>query len=255
MSRSLLKRYELPAFFVLAYALSWTPSPGSVVPLGPLAAAVIVLSLTGGRPALEAFFRAGFRWRVAPRWYALAILVPPAATLAAVVATAAVGGVADTSKLPPLLEVLALPFVFFVMVGMGEEFAWRGFALPRLASRYGLPGGAFVLGVVHVFWHAPLIGTDFTASEAVPEALAVVAFSMFAARLWRGTAGSTFLPALAHVAVNTVGGPTLFRLFGSDDRLTLYWAWALLWVLAAGGTWVLLSRSAPLPGLEVPGAA
>ena len=46
-----IKRYPLVTFFSLAYALSWVPSlfeAHSILPLGPLFAALIMLALIGG---------------------------------------------------------------------------------------------------------------------------------------------------------------------------------------------------------------
>jgi hypothetical protein len=116
-----------------------------------------------------------------------------------------------------------------------------------------LLAGALLLGALHVPWHAPLIGTDFSLTEFVPLGVAIVAFSVFTAVLWTRAEGSMLLPALAHVAVNTAGGPTLFQMFGAADRLGLYWAWALLWVVASAAAWLLAAPArllAPSPALE-----
>src|SRR5690349_13277214 len=82
-----IKRYPLVVFFSLAYALSWAPSlfeAHSILPLGPLFAALIVLALIGGRAGVANFLRRIVQWRVGLRWYALALLMPVALTSTAV---------------------------------------------------------------------------------------------------------------------------------------------------------------------------
>ena len=120
-----IRRHPLLAFFAFAYALSWWPSVlylltgwGSpILGCGPFLAAIVVLSLTNGKPGLKQLFHSMLKWRVAPRWWAVAILLPVAVTLAAAGMNIALGAQipsgADlgrwTSVLPTALVILLIP--------------------------------------------------------------------------------------------------------------------------------------------------
>src|SRR5215218_5720365 len=88
---SLFRRHTLISFFVLSYALSWWPSilyaldlsPQPVAGFGPFLAALIVLALTRGKGGVGGLLRRMVRWRVGPRWYAVALLLPAGIATAA----------------------------------------------------------------------------------------------------------------------------------------------------------------------------
>ncbi len=55
------------------------------------------------------------------------------------------------------LTVLGLNFVLvFLIAGPGEEFGWRGFALPRLERGLTPLRAALVVGLMWWAWHLPL---------------------------------------------------------------------------------------------------
>src|SRR5918994_1104587 len=90
---SLVRRYPLITFFVLACALSWWPSilyvidlsPQPIVGFGPFLAALVVLAITQGKAGIVGLLRRMVRWRVAPVWYAVALLLPVTISLTAAV--------------------------------------------------------------------------------------------------------------------------------------------------------------------------
>ena len=90
-------------------------------------AAIVVLSLTSGKPGLKQLFRSMLKWRVAPRWWAVAILLPIAVTLAAAGMNIALGAQipsgADlgrwTSVPPTALVILLIPLFGRSLGGAG----------------------------------------------------------------------------------------------------------------------------------------
>jgi membrane protease YdiL (CAAX protease family) len=243
--RGFARRHQLVAFFTLACAFSWWAwvwyqfdPVGADAPIfasGPFVAALVMLALVGGRPALRAWFAKIVHWRVGPVWYAFALLVPPALTFAAVVVQLATGGGLVPGRVVPGAGALAAQFAFvLVYVGLGEESAWRGYALPRLMAGRSALAAALLLGVLHAAWHLPLFGVEYhLGGNMAPWALSVVAFSVVTAWVWTHTGGSLLLPMLMHASVNSV--TFVWRWFAGPDPVRLWWIWAALWVALAVG--------------------
>jgi membrane protease YdiL (CAAX protease family) len=242
------RRHPLTLFFGLACAFTWWAwvwyrlDPGHVdapmFPLGPFVAALVMLALTGGRPALRAWLGKIVGWRVRPVWYAFVLLVPVVVTFAAVALARATGASFTAERVVPGAAAVATQFaVVLLWVGLGEEPAWRGYALPRLMVGRSALTAALVLGVLHVLWHLPLFGVSYHRDNGVPWALSVVAFSVVTAWAWTHTGGSLLLPMLMHASVNSV--TFVWQWFGGPDQVRLWWIWAALWVVLAAGVVVV----------------
>jgi hypothetical protein len=97
-----------------------------------------------------------FKWRVAARWYAAALLAGPllvAAVLFALLLVSPVflpGIVTTDDRVALLLFGLA-----WGLVGGGllEELGWTGFAVPRLRLRYGAVATGLIVGLLWGAWH------------------------------------------------------------------------------------------------------
>ena len=98
------------------------------------------------------------RWRVAPIWYAVAILGPLGITLGAITLHMALGGQPPSlGGMIGLLPTLVIYVVYMmIFVALGEEVGWRGYALPALQARYGALISSVILGVAWALWHLPL---------------------------------------------------------------------------------------------------
>jgi membrane protease YdiL (CAAX protease family) len=51
---------------------------------------------------------------------------------------------------------------------IAEELGWRGFALPRLQSKYNALISSLILGVIWTFWHIPFFFTTGATQMSIP---------------------------------------------------------------------------------------
>jgi membrane protease YdiL (CAAX protease family) len=92
---------------------------------------------------------------------------------------------------------------------IGEEFGWRGFALPRLLERYSPLNASVRLGLIHAAWHIPLFfipGMPQTRVSFPLFALGVVSIATFDTALYLRTSASLLLAILVHLLANVCGG-------------------------------------------------
>jgi uncharacterized protein len=217
-----VRRHPLAAYWAFAFALSWaywiplvvTAGQRSHFPglLGPMVAGVLVTGMLGGWPGLRALAAAAVRWRVAARWYLLALAPLPAGLLGvAVVALAGSGwpSGAALSAMPGLPEVgwLGVFLLALVVNGYGEEVGWRGVAWPLLRRRHGVAGAALLLTGPWALWHLPTfwIATglaDFDRLLIPGWLLGLAAGSVVLGWLYERTGGSLLLAALFHAGLN-----------------------------------------------------
>jgi membrane protease YdiL (CAAX protease family) len=244
------------AFVVLTFALSWSlwfasgvTSPGGpnqlLFLLGVFSPGIVAIGLTaftGGRFALTTLLRRLIDWEVPARWYVFAAFYMVAIKLTtALVHRVAFGAWPVFGQEPLLLMVGATVASTMMGVQAGEELGWRGYALPKLADRFGLPVASVLLGVIWALWHLPLfwapVGDTFGQSFPL-YLLQVVALSVTIAWLYSNTRGSLLPVMLLHAAVNNTKDivPSVDR--GATDIWSLSHspvAWitvALMWLCA-----------------------
>src|SRR5437867_3768196 len=104
--KAFLIRHRLPAFFLLAFVLSWYPWIIALVrgrtsgpnPLGPLVAGIIMTAIVSGRLGLREFFGRLVRCRVGAKWYAIIFGMPVLVCLLAVAITVFIVGTSQVSS-------------------------------------------------------------------------------------------------------------------------------------------------------------
>jgi membrane protease YdiL (CAAX protease family) len=163
------------------------------------------------------------RGQVAARWYVFALAYIPAIKLtAAAIHRLAFGAWprfgSDPLLLIPLAIAVSTPFQ------AGEEVGWRGYALPRLAERFGLPFASVLLGLLWGLWHLPqffIPEADTYGQSFVLFVAQVTAMSVAMAWLYAKTGGSLLLVMLMHAAVNNAKDIVPSALAGASDPFAL----------------------------------
>jgi uncharacterized protein len=217
----LMRRHPLVTFFLLVFILTWVVwlPRASGAPLGvlgqawtwiPAIAALLAAALTGGRGALRELGSRLVRWRVGWQWYVVVILGPAVFSLAVAGIYTLFGGSWAEAAPPAILAgpLLLLPLFLAILTltdGLGEELAWRGFALPRLLTRYNALVASVVLGVIWALWHLPLLWTEGNGMFHLPVWLLLLdltAKSILFTWVFLHTRGSVLIAMLFHGATN-----------------------------------------------------
>jgi membrane protease YdiL (CAAX protease family) len=202
---SAVRRHPLVSFFVLTYVIAWAFVPfGSFGAFAPLVAALVVAPLAHGRAGLVELGRRLVRWRVRWYWYALAVGVPLAVHLVAVV----LGGVGLV--LTPTVGAALLAFLIRLVNPtdgpLGEEPGWRGFALPGMQARLSPLVSTAILAVVITVWHLPLafLEAGDPGSNVAIIVVGTVAVTFWYSWLFDHTGGSVLLVVVAHAVEGAI---------------------------------------------------
>jgi len=233
--------HPLFSYFSVAYAIKWivlipyTLAAWGIIAgdwsaafilatFGPFVAGVVMVNLVEGRAGLSRLKNGIRQWRLGWRWLLFLLVGIPALVMLGVIVQP--GAFAGFLGVPPTLLVsypLTYALVWFGGGGVNEEVGWRGFALPRMQTRYGPLWGTLALGVIHCFWHleeflTPAQGggpgtgwTPFVVDLPIFLVL-VVSFNIIITWIFNRTKGSLFAVISAHASVDTPQA-TLLPLF------------------------------------------
>jgi uncharacterized protein len=244
MSRILapVKRHPLTTFFILAYALSWWAwipyavgtFPNPVASFGPFLAAVVVLAVTEGKAGLVGLFRRMLRWRVAPGWYAVALLLPAVLAASATALNVLLGAqppsAAQLGAWTGIFSTFAIVILIPGVGGAWEEPGWRGYALPRLQSGRSALVAALILAALIAGWHLPLMVVgQVHYSDIVLIFAGVIVLNW----VFNNAKGSVLIIMLMHAANNAVAGSFFAPMFSGADSVREAWLVALVWWVVA----------------------
>lgn len=236
-ARGLISSLPVPALFLGAF--------------GPMVASVAITAQEGGRAGLRLLLSRVTRWRVAPVWYAVAILGPIALTLGTMVLNVAFGGRPPelSAIVGALPTVMVLSLYMLVQVGIGEEVGWRGYALPKLQSGYSALISSVILGVLWALWHLPVFfnpDTSYTNTPFWAFLIFLIPFAILYTWVLNGTGGSILLVMVLHAVTNASVGtllrtiPEASTAFSNTDvylvQAALLWVAAIAVVLVYGAT-------------------
>lgn len=214
--------------------------PGGATPLhplhyvacfGPSLAGFIMAGCVEGRAGLWRLLACTVpTWSGLP-WYFAVLIGFPASNLVAAWLMAP-NSLVELPSWDRLLYMLPLTLVTDTGP-LGEEFGWRGFALPRLLKRWRPLAAALILGVIWWAWHLPtfFISTLSQHQLSIPVFLVNnLALSVIMTWLYQRTNGDLLLMILVHVAANYCGAIGIP--FNAEVSAEVVWA---VLIVAGGG--------------------
>ena len=123
---------------------------------------------------------------------------------------------------------MVMGFVWPVFSSIGEEFGWRGYALPAMQKRFGILPASLLLGLIWGMWHLP---SDYMAYSSygwlfIPVFLLLgpvnlTAHSVIMTFIYYRTKGSVLAMILYHYTITMTGilAPS-FSFSGMADDIT-----------------------------------
>lgn len=215
------------SFFALAFALSWTTGYAAaqakpdypflsialamVSGFGPSLAALAVVAAFSEGNGLRNWLARCLNWRVGWRWHVFAFLAPPAVMLSALGIHILLGGGVPAPMPAAHMPLVIANFGLVFLVGgpLGEEFGWRGYAMPALTAKMNWRMASLIIGVIWGLWHLPLFFMVSTPQSSMPIPmfmLNIAAGSVLFGWLFEQTQGSILPALLLHTSLNSWAG-------------------------------------------------
>jgi len=247
---TLIKQHPFASFVAITLAISWiiwSPlivlgqniSPVARLILiiiggfGPFLSAIIVTLIADGRNGFREWRKRIFKFRVGAKFYILVLIYPIIYAASSYGLYLLMGGIpADFASVSPwYFYPLFLVFVFFVGGGQ-EEPGWRGFALPRLLSKYSPFIASIIIGVIWAVWHIPLFFAAGSSQAGLPFEWYlpnVIGMAMVFTLLYLKTSGSVFPAMVLHAGINSA-----FAWFPMESGIIPYYAYMTIvaWIFA-----------------------
>lgn len=218
-------------FFAVAYAFSWVfwipialaahgvalpaglanflAGPLNPAAFGPLFSAFLLTFLQQGGKGILQLLKRGIDFRFKKIWL-IAILLLPLVLFGGSVWVSILAGVRpiDLSVVSnPPYALIAFFVILFTAGPLQEEFGWRGYALPRLQSRFNALTSSIILGFFWWLWHLPavFIPGRFMADNLMVFLLMLVVItlaSILFTWIYNNTNGSVLAAILTHTSMN-----------------------------------------------------
>lgn len=255
---SFVQQHSLAAFLASSVGLgslaTWLltglpANPGLLpllaIPISYLPAifALLLVRLAGSPGEQRAFRQRLSHWRVSARWYAAALfLLPGIAVSATALATLWGGGFPFH---PGGLALLPL----FLITNLGEEIGWRGYALPRLQTRFNSLTASVLLGVAWAAFHWVALWQNpaFPWLYVTVGSLNLLALSVVMTWMFNRVSGSIPILTLTHAAYDVVSFGALPIGETSQPLLVFALGAALATLLAVG---LVLAQGVELGNLK-----
>ena len=262
--KNVISKYPLISFFIMAFLFSWIAvSPlllNHALPVepfqmlgalaGPTLAAVIVTAVSDGRQSLRNFFKRYLSWRAGLGWWLFVLF---GILISLNIVAALILGTSVWTEFFKNIGLILVTYLMTLVVGvilgpLWEEPGWRGFALPRLQSKFGPLVGSFILGVLWALWHSPGYLGGWMQGGLLTLLVSSVMFSIIMTWVYNNTGRSILLMILLHSSSNaalSIGSQVLPADLSAGMSSLVYGGWipaitytiiALILVLVTRGT-------------------
>jgi membrane protease YdiL (CAAX protease family) len=252
-----IKRHSVPLFFVLTFAWFWgwmtcyfvlTPDE-SIFDLSPTfllffyvggtapsLMGIILTRLLDREKGSEALFGLLQLWRVKPFWYVVAVLTSPILLNLTLVILWTLG-VRIGGEFVTGYMVAGIPLG--LSAGLMEEFGWRGFALPKLQTRYTALNASLIIGLLWGAWHVyPSLWVNAASMGALIVPVAILggpiqltAYAILMTWVLNNTRGSLTMAILMHASF-TASQIVFLPILSAVDSLWIGAIFSgLLWLL------------------------
>jgi CAAX protease family protein len=251
--KGFVKRHSLISMYLAMFVIAWSvmipqalysqgilsaPLPAFLEILtgwAPGIAAIVITTIVMGRAGIRELLKRFLVWRVGVQWYLTAFFLLAALILGGIGLHVLFGGAmpAIPADGAPLWKI-AFVFLLFVILGFlinTEEIAWRGFALPRLQSRYNVLVACVLLAIPEVALHLPLF---WVRDNPFYQTVGLFWFSAFSvalvfiyAYIFNKTKGSLLIVTILHASQNAWA-----NLLSDNTARPFYFTVALVWMIA-----------------------
>ena len=220
--KSFITNHQISLFFVLTFVLSWFPWYTGIAPevltVGPSIAAFILVLIIAGKRGFVDLMRPFGRWRASLGLWGIAVLGVAILYFVGLGIHLLLGG--EPPPFTMIREELNLIPLYLIMVVLmpwngpvGEEFGWRGYALPKLQKRVGPLVASLVIGTIWGIWHLPTFYAPQGVLAAIvsaiglvfiiPYTLTTIANSIFMTWLYNTSKASALIAGIVwHAAIN-----------------------------------------------------
>jgi len=218
-----------------------------VTSCAPTFAALLIVGLYPAAGGVRSLSRQLRTRRVSLLWYGLALVGPIILFLAAEGFNAVRGGG------PPPHWMILPSFsgpggLYFVIFGslFAEEPGWRGFAQPRLQTRYGALKASIVIGLLWSTWHlwhviTPGGFSNVTGADTVATYVRLTSTAIIYAWMYNSTKGSLFIAMLAHLGHNLAASLIPTPADGGRQHMTIAVSYLILAIIV-----LLMTEPRPL---------
>jgi len=126
--------------------------------------------------------------------------------------------------------------VFTVPNSLGEELGWRGYALPRLQTKYGALAATLILGAFWGVWHVPMWlawqAVDLSPVPIIIKSAHIIPVAAIFTWLFNRSGGSLLLVCLFHASMAAKG--YLLPKLPTPTELILVWSLAAVIAVTGG---------------------